>query len=304
MRVLVTGGTGFLGRALVRALYRRDDRVTVHTRDTKGARAVLPRDVRVAKWDPLRPGPWQQELGVVDAVVHLAGSPVSVRWTTKTQRRMVQSRVDSAKLMVQGIEQAKKKPAVFVSASGTGYYGASRKREVDESSERGTGFAADLCRDWEAAARAVEKHDVRSVQLRIGLVLGDGGALDLMLAPKRMFVTAPIGDGANTMSWVHIDDVVGMLLWAIDNEQVSGAINCTTPHHTTGRELADLMGSVMGRRSIAVPESVVRFMLGDLVEMLVGNLEVYPRRAVDLGYEYHHTQLVPALEAALMPDGG
>ena len=306
MRVLVTGGTGFVGKALVHELRLRGDHTTVLTRDTEGARKQLPRDVRVAKWNPKRRGAWQDEVGVVDAVVHLAGKPVAQRWTTKTKRVMVESRVKSCELLVDAVAKAQNKPAVFVCASGINYYGDSRKGRCVETTAAGDGeesFLSDLCQRWESVARSVAEHDVRSVQLRIGLVLGPGGALEKMLAPMRMFVAGPIGDGDNITSWIHIDDVVGMILWAIDNEEVSGAINCTSPSSNTAKELAEKAGSVIGRPNFKTPKRVVRAVLGDAVDPITGSLDVYPERAIELGYAYHHVSLVPALEAALMPDG-
>ncbi len=301
MRVLVTGGTGFLGRALVRELHRRDDKVTVLTRDPNAARHELPRDVRAARWDPSRPGAWQDEVGVVDAVVHLAGDTVMKRWSAKNKRKMRDSRIKTARMLVEAMAHAKHKPEVFVSASATGYYGNDRSDPVDEDSTPGTGFLAELCQDWEAETAKAEALGVRVVQLRIGVVLGPGGgALSQLIGPMKLFVNGPIGTGANVMSWVHIDDVVGMVTWAMDNPDVRGPINCTAPESTTARELAVTMGSVLGRRHIPAPEPIAKWMLGDAIEVVTGSLEVYPRRAVDLGYEYHHARLLPALEAALV----
>lgn len=303
MRVLVTGGTGFLGRALVRELHRRDDKVTVLTRDPKSARDELPREVRAARWDPSQGGAWQDEVGVVDAVVHLAGDTVMRRWTKKTKRKMRDSRIKTGKLLVEAMAAAKHKPEVFVSASATGYYGSDRNDTCDEDSDPGSGFLAELCRDWEAEAAKAEEHGVRVVQLRIGVVFGPGGgALSQMIGPMKLFVNGPIGSGDNIMSWVHIDDVVGMVVWGMENPDVRGPINCTAPESVTSRELAEQMGSVLGRRNIPAPEPLVRMVLGDAIEVVTGSLDVYPRRAVDLGYEYHHARLVPALESALVGD--
>ena len=278
--------------------------MTVLTRNARKARKALPRDVRVAQWNPTKAGPWQEEVGVVDAVVHLAGTSVAARWTPQYKKMMAASRVESSRLLAEAMGSVENKPAVFVSASGVGFYGNSRSGECDEDSEPGSGFLAELCQNWEAAAREAEQHGVRSVQLRIGVVLGDGGALSRMIAPMRLFVSGPIGKGDNIMSWVHLDDVIGMILWSIENEEVSGAVNCTSPYHTTGRELAKQAGSVIGRPSVRTPEAAVRALMGEVTDTIVGSLDVYPRRAVALGYEYHHARLVPALEAALMPDGG
>jgi uncharacterized protein len=301
MRVLVTGGTGFVGAALVSALALRGDKVTVLSRSPR--KAKLPRGVRSAEWTPTKAGNWQEELGTVDAVVHLAGNPVAQRWNKAVKESIEKSRVESTRLLVEGIANTAHKPAVMVSASAVGYYGISRSKRVVEDSSPGDGFLPDLCKGWEANARAAEDHGVRTVQLRIGVVLGpDGGALDKMVAPLRMFVNGPIGRGDNVVSWIHRDDVVGMILWALDDDTTTGAYNCTSPYPTTGRELAKSIGSVIGRVAVPAPVAAARMVLGDAVDVVVGSLDVYPERAVDAGYEYHHARLVPALESALMAD--
>jgi len=303
MRVLVTGGTGFVGSALVKALALRGDRVTVLTRNPEKAQRGLPRGVRAAAWNPLKAGPWQDELGVVDAVVHLAGDPVAQRWSDAVKKSIKSSRVESTRLIVEGIAKADKKPSVMVSASATGYYGVSRKGRLVEDSDPGKGFLPEVCVGWEEEAKKAEEHGLRTVQLRIGVVLGPhGGALDKMVAPMRMFVNGPIGKGDNMLSWVHRDDVVGMILWALDDDGKEGVYNCTSPFSTTGKGLAKAIGSVIGRPAIRAPEAAVRMVMGEAVDVLVGSLEVYPERAVDEGYEYHFARLTPALEDALMSD--
>lgn len=288
---------------MVKALARRGDRVTVLTRNPSKAMSGLPRGVRAAAWNPQKAGPWQDELGVVDAVVHLAGDPVAQRWTEATKKSIKDSRVESTKLIVDGIAKADKKPSVLVSASATGYYGISRPKRLVESSEPGKGFLPDVCVQWENEAKKAEEHGVRTVQLRLGVVLGpDGGALDKMVAPMRLFVNGPIGNGKNAMSWVHRDDVVGMILWSLDDDGKEGAYNCTSPFSTTGKELAKTMGSVLGRPAVPAPEAAVRMVMGEAVDVLVGSLDVYPERAVEEGYEYHFARLTPALESSLMAD--
>lgn len=304
MRVLVTGGTGFLGRALIRALLDRGDQVTVLTRDVKSAPKSLRDEARVVAWTPGKPGPWEAELSVVDAVVHLAGAPVAKRWTESYKATLVSSRVSSGRALVEAIGKHERRPAVVVSASGVGYYGADRPgRVLDEDSPPGTDFIAKLCIDWEQAIREAEAHGVRTVQLRIGVVLGPGGgALGEMVQLGGAFVGGPVGKGDNALAWISLDDVVGMVLWALDDDRVSGPINCTSPNVTTQRELAKSAGSVLGRPAIGVPEAVMRMVLGEVVDVLCGSVNAQPTRALELGYEYHHARLVPALEAALVSD--
>jgi uncharacterized protein len=302
IRVLVTGGTGFVGKALIRALLERGDQVTVLSRDARGAANELPRDVRSVAWTPGKAGPWQSELGVVDAVVHLAGSPVATRWNDKVMATIEKSRVDATRALVEAIAKADKKPRVLVSASGTNFYGHDRgDEELDEDASAGKGFLAKVCVGWEGEAKKADDLGVRTVQLRIGLVLGSGGgALSEMV--RFGVVGGPVGKGDNKLSWIHLDDVVGLILLALDNPEVKGPINATSPYVTTQKELAKTIGSVTGNPAVPVPEVVARLMLGGAVDVMIGSLHVHPRRAIDLGYEYHHARLVPALEAALMSD--
>jgi uncharacterized protein (TIGR01777 family) len=299
-RILVTGGTGFVGRALVRALRARGDAVTVLSRDPVGARRALGRGVRVAHWEPRRPGPWCDELGTAEAVVHLAGAPIARRWTARYRIELEESRVTSTRLLVEAIGRARRKPAALVSASATGFYGADRPDEVEEGSAPASDFLGGLCQRWEEAARGAEEHGLRTVLLRTGVVLGpSGGALAKMVGPGRAFVGGPIGRGDNWMSWVHLDDAVGMALWAIDDEGVRGAVNVTSPYYVTARDLATTAASVLGRPRLGMPEAAARIVFGDAVDVMVGSLRAEPRRAIEAGYEYHHARIVPALAAAL-----
>jgi uncharacterized protein len=301
--VLITGGSGFIGRGLVKELLARGDRVTVLTRDVRRARAALPRAARVAAWTPEKVGPWFEELEVVDAVVHLAGESIAKRWSDAVRRDIVQSRVESTRLLGEAIGKAKHKPRVFVCASAVGYYGPRPGDEVlDEDSEPGKGFLADVVIKWEEAARAVEEqHGVRSAQLRIGVVLGEGGGpLEQMLTPFKLFLGGPIGDGKQVISWIHGDDVVGLVLLAMDNDTVRGPLNVTSPFAATSEELAKAIGTVLNRPSwFRVPEVMVKIGLGDAAEILTTGQRVYPKRAAALGYEFRRARLVPALESIL-----
>lgn len=286
----------------MKELLARGDRVTVLTRDVGRTQAALP-GARVVSWSSDRPGPWFDEVDGVDAVIHLAGETIVKRWTEEARREIVRSRVETTRLMGEAIGKAKRKPSAFLCASAVGYYGPQPGDKVlDEDAAPGEGFLADVVVRWEEAARAVEEqHGVRSVQLRIGVVIGEGGgALDKMIAPFRFFLGGPVGDGKQVISWIHRDDVVGMTLLALDNDAVRGPFNMTAPNAQTGDEVAQAIGAVLHRPSwLRVPEAVVKLGMGDAAEIVTTGQRVYPKRAEELGYEFRYARIVPALESIL-----
>lgn len=262
----------------------------------------MPRGVRVIAWNPEKIGPWAEELSVVDAVVHLAGEPVAQRWNEKVKRAIDQSRAGSTQVLVEAIGQAKHKPSVFVCASAIGYYGPRAGDVVlDEEGEAGKDFLAGVVGRWEEAARAVEAHGVRSVQLRIGVVLGEGGgAVEKLVLPFKLGVGGHVGDGTQVVSWVHRDDVVGLILLALDDEGVRGAVNAVSPNAVTGKELAEAIGVVLGRSSwLPVPGFALNIAMGEAAGVLLSGQRVFPKRAVELGYAFRYARLVPALESIL-----
>jgi uncharacterized protein len=262
----------------------------------------VPPGVRVAGWTPTQEGPWYEEVGVVDAVVHLAGEVVAQRWSEAKKKEIMASRVGSTERLVEAIGRARHKPKVLVCASATGYYGTrDPKEECDETAARGSGFLAELVESWEGAAKKAEEHGVRVVMLRIGIVLGrGGGALEKMVPAFKVFAGGYMGDGSQLYSWVHIDDVAGLAIMAIDDERVSGPINATSPYPATARELADGIGTTINRPSFfRIPRFVVNAALGEAAEILLESQRVVPRRAMELGYEFRYARLMPALESIL-----
>lgn len=299
---MISGGSGFIGRRLAQELLARGDRVTVLTRDAGRARRHFPERVRCAAWTPGKAGPWVEELEIVDAVVHLAGEPVAQRWSDAVKDRIVKSRVDSTRVLVEEIGRAKHKPSVLVCASATGFYGP-RPSDVslDEGSEPGQGFLADVVKRWEEAARGAEAFGLRTVELRLGVVLGEGGgALEKMILPFKLFGGGPIGDGTQIISWVHRDDVLGMILLALDDDRVKGPINVVSPNPASSTEMARAIGAVMNRPSfLPAPAFALKLAMGEASEILTTGQRVYPKKAVELGYEFRHARLVPALESIL-----
>lgn len=300
--VLITGGTGFIGRHLAQTLLKRGDRVTILTRSPEKARGQVPAGARIAGWNPGADGPWCDEIDKVDAVVHLAGEVVAQRWNEAKKKEIVASRVGSTSRLVDAIGRAKHRPRVFVSASATGFYGPrGESEELTEDSEQGKGFLADLVAQWESAAKKAEEHGVRTAMLRIGVVFGKGGgALEKMVPAFKMFVGGPIGSGQQIYSWVHIDDVVGMALMAIDDDRVTGPMNAVSPYPASAGEVAKAIGTTLNRPSFfKVPKAIVQAMLGEAAEVVTESQRVLPKRAIELGYEFRYARLLPALDSIL-----
>jgi uncharacterized protein (TIGR01777 family) len=304
-RVLVTGGTGFVGRRLVRALVDRGDAVTVLSRDPDAAARRLPSEARAVAYTPTEDGPWFDEVARADAVVHLAGEPIGgVRWTAARKRAFESSRIDSAAAIVRAMAKAPEasRPKVLVGASAVGFYGSRpASEELDETSPPGSDYLASLCVRWEAAEAKAAEFGVRVVHARLGIVLGEGGgALAEMTRAFRMGAGGPIGSGEQAMSWIHADDAVGLLLLAIDDPRASGPMNVVAPEPVTMRQLAREIGLAMGRSSwLRVPAFAVRAMFGEGADPILGGQRVLPRVAERLGHAFRFRAIAPALRDVL-----
>ncbi|MGD1056797.1 MAG: TIGR01777 family oxidoreductase [Solirubrobacteraceae bacterium] len=309
MRVTITGATGLIGASLVASLHEREAQVTVLTRDPARARARLG-DVEAVAWDPLSEAAPTQALAGRDAVLHLAGEPVAQRWSTKVKRAIRDSRTIGTGNLVEGLARVHAAadtgvPHTLISSSAIGYYGAHGEEPLDEDAPPGDDFLAQVCVEWEAAAAAAqERLGLRAVQVRTGVVLDRaGGALAKMLPAFRLGVGGPVAGGHQYMSWIHADDVVGMMLAALDDERWSGPINATAPEPVTNREFSKVLGSVLGRPSLLpVPGFALRAMYGDMAEIVTGGARVMPAKPLVLGYQFTHPQLHEALRSAIASD--
>lgn len=297
MHVLVAGGTGFIGTALCQSLVGRGDHVLVLTRDA-GRRAPLD-GVTLLPWDT---SAWQRTLEECDAVVNLAGEPiVGKRWSPRQKLLIRESRLESTRRLVSAMAVLAKRPAVLVNASAVGWYGARGDEPLSEADDPGRGFLAELCRAWEAEAQRAAALGVRVVCLRIGLVLAaGGGVLAKMVPPFRSWLGGPLGSGRQWMSWVHREDLIGLVQWAVAHREVSGAVNATAPNAVTMREFCATLGRIMRRPSWApVPTAALRVLLGEMADMLVTGQRVVPRQALQQGYAFQYSHLEPALRACL-----
>jgi len=301
MRVTVTGATGLIGRAVVAALRDRGDAVTALSRDPDRARSVLGEGVTLLAWpDPKGGPPPSEALAGHDGVVHLVGETVSQRWTDEAKREIRDSRVLSTRNLVAGIAAAEPRPRVLVSASATGWYGPRDDEPVDEMAPAATDFLAQVCADREAEARAAEQHGVRVVPIRTGIVLTEaGGALARMLRPHRLGVGGPIASGRQFVPWIHLDDEVGAILFCLDDERVTGAVNLTAPEPATNKQLSKTLGQVLNRPTLGrVPGPILKLALGEGAKVLTTGARVIPRRLQELGYEFEQPELEGALRKA------
>lgn len=301
MKVLVTGASGFIGSALCDSLLARGDTVVGLTRDPQRARHSNP-TVSWHAWEPTLERPPAEAFEGVTAVVHLLGEKINQRWTAEAKRRIMESRRAGTHNLVGAIAGLERKPAVLVSQAAIGFYGDRGEAIVDESSDPGEGFDSEVVREWEKAARQVEASGVRLVIVRTGHVLdADDGLLAELQTPFKLGVGGPLAGGDQYMSWIHIEDEVGILRWAIDNDKVSGTINATAPNPVTNRELSKALGRALHRPAVLpIPGLVLDLKFGhEFGRVLRGGQRVMPRRALDLGYRFRFTDIDEALRDLL-----
>jgi uncharacterized protein len=305
MNVVVTGATGFIGRRLVRLLLGRGHAVTAWTRDPERAAIGLPARCAVERWQPGSCDP--ARLRGVDCVVHLAGENVaSGRWTEERKREIRSSRIDGTRAIVGalGALPDDARPKALVCASAIGLYGDRGEELLDEGASPGTGFLADVCRDWEREAFAAEALGVRVVAVRIGVVLGaGGGALAAMLPLFRLGVGGRLGDGSEWMSWVHVDDVVDLFAFAVERADVRGALNGVAPVPVRNREFTRALAKAVERPALLpVPAFALRIAAGEMSEVLLASQRVAPEATLRAGFAFTHPTLEEAL-ASIRTDG-
>jgi uncharacterized protein len=297
VRVLVTGASGFIGSALCDALLARGDEVVGLTRDPAKARGTNP-TVTWHAWEPTLERPPVEAFDGVDGVVNLLGEKINQRWTDESKRRIMESRRTGTHNLVQAIASLEPKPKVLINQSAIGFYGDRGEAWVDESSDPGEGYDSEVVREWEKAAHEVESTGVRLVIVRTGHVLDpSGGLLKELLTPFKLGVGGPLAGGGQYMSWIHIDDEIGILLWALDNDKVSDVINSTAPNPATNRAFSKALGSALSRPAVVpVPGFVLDLKFGsEFGAVLRGGQRVMPQRALDLGYEFQYPHLDEAL---------
>lgn len=308
MKIVVAGGTGFIGQALCRALSKRGDEVVALGRHAGATALAALEGVRVLAWTAA-PGanePWQAQVEGADALVNLAGEPVvGRRWTEGQKRRIRASRLEAVAALTEAVERAEVRPSVCVSASAVGYYGVRDASPIDESAPAGEDFLARVCRDWEEATKSIEALGTRVVLPRIGLVLGQGGgALSKLATPFRLGVGGPMGTGRQWVPWIHLDDVVGLILKAIDDRSFVGPVNAVSPGGVDNEAFSKALGRVLHRPTfVRTPGFAVRFALGEAADVVLGGQHPTADKAMDLGYAFKWPVLEDALTSLLVVNG-
>jgi uncharacterized protein (TIGR01777 family) len=297
VRVLVTGASGTIGQALCDALFARGDDVVGLTRDPGRAREANPR-VGWRKWEPTLERPDPAAFEGVDGVVHLLGERIDQKWTEEAKDRIMESRRQGTHNLAQTLAALESPPKALVSQSAVGYYGDRGAEAVTEEDGPGSGFESQVPVAWEAAAHELDGSDIRLVVVRTGLVLtAKGGLLKEMLTPFKLGVGGPLAGGDQYFSWIHLEDEIGILLWALDNENVSGAINATAPNPVTNKDFSKALGRALNRPAVMpVPGLVLDLKFGkEFGQVLRGGQRVIPKRTQELGYAFSY----PKLDAAL-----
>jgi uncharacterized protein len=304
LRVTVTGATGLIGGSLLAALLGRGAELTVLTRDparASGQLAAAGGHVEAVRWEPLREPAPAQALAGRDAVVHLAGENIAQRWTAKTKRAIFESRVTGTRNLLEGLRAAAPRPGTLLSSSAIGYYGSHGEEPLDEDAPPGGDFLAEVCARWEGEAERAGELGMRVARVRTGVLLDrDGGALARMIPPFRLGVGGPVAGGRQYMSWIDRDDLIGLMLAALEDWRWSGPINATAPEPVTNRDFARALGAALGRPSLLpLPGFALHLLYGEMAQVVTKGARVMPAKALVLGYDFSHPHLDEALAAAL-----
>ena len=301
MRILITGGTGLIGRALAADLAQEGHEVVVLSRHPERA-TDMPSGVQVQGWDARTAEGWGHLADGADAIVNLAGENLAAgRWTAERKRRIRESRVNAGRAVVAAVEAASRKPRVVVQASAVGYYGPCGDEEITEDHPPGNDFLAQVCVEWEASTAAVEEMGVRRPIIRTGVVLSaTGGALPRMLPPFRFGLGGPLGSGQQWFPWIHLADEVGAIRFLIAHEEASGPFNLSAPNPVTNAAFTRALGRVLGRPTfMRVPAFALRLLFGEMGTVLLEGQRAVPKRLLEMGYTFRFAEVEAALRDLL-----
>ena len=300
MRVIVTGGSGLIGRALVDSLAQDGHEVILLSRNPDAVKN-LPKGARAEKWDGQTAQGWGRFVDGADAIVNLAGATISEKWSETRKQEIRASRVNAGKAMVEAVKAAERKPRVVMQSSAVGYYGPRGAEEITEDSRAGSDFLASVCKDWEASTAELDNMGVRRVIIRTGVVLDkNGGALPKMVMPVKMFVGGPLGSGKQYFPWIHLQDEVAAIRWLIENPNAHGVYNLSAPQPLTNKNFTHAIGKVLGRPMLMpVPAFVMQTLFGEMATLLLDGQREMPMRLVKEGFKFKFTNAEAALRDVL-----
>lgn len=298
MKILLSGGTGFIGSALIKYLSSFPYDLVLLTRGESRMELRGALTLKYVHWDPSARGPWERELNGCNVVINLIGKNVfEERWNETVKSEILRSRIVPTLLLVEAIGKAEQKPQLLISASAVGFYGNRHDETITEASAGGSDFLADVVRQWEGAAYQAEQYGVRVATPRIGLVLEkSGGMIGKMLLPFQLFIGGPIGNGKQFLPWVHMDDVVRGIVYPMENEQFRGVYNLVSPYPVSMKEFAKTFGSVLHRPSwLPVPDVALKLLYGEGANVILSGQRAIPERLNAAGYQFSYPDLRPAL---------
>lgn len=300
-KIIITGGTGFLGWLLAQKLADEGNQVTIFTRNPENVKRIRP-DIKYLRWDYNSPDSWKDELNKNEIVIHLAGTGLfNRRWTKNFKNEILYSRVASAENIANAIRADNTAVKTFITASAIGYYGGTNDNGVNESAPAGNDYLAYICKKWEAAAFAAADKNIRVVAMRMGLVLSEKeGYLKKLLPVYRLFIGGPLGSSFNYLSWVHHEDVINAYLFVINNSDVSGPINITAPAPVKAGEFASALGNAIKRPSLfTVPAFIIRIVVGEGGRYVTYSQRVFPDKLLECGFRFRYPELKTALKNIL-----
>ncbi|RPH88992.1 MAG: TIGR01777 family protein [Desulfobacteraceae bacterium] len=298
MKIFITGGTGFVGTSLTKALTAQGHQVTLLTRAIKSGRA-LPSGAAFLEGNPKEPGPWQKAVPDHQAFINLAGASIFNRWTEASKKEMRDSRILTTRNLVSALADRKGQETVLLSTSAVGYYGFHEEEEVTEETPSGSDFLALMARDWEAEARQAEALGVRVIRCRFGIVLGErGGALDQMIPLFKRGLGSPLGSGKQWFPWIHQRDLTRIFMFLLEQKEISGPINCTAPNPVRNRALTRVLAEVLDKPAFlpAVPGFMLKIILGEFGDVLLKGQKVLPQKLLGLGFRFEFPSLKEALQ--------
>jgi uncharacterized protein (TIGR01777 family) len=301
-KIIVTGATGLIGKKLCSKLLEQGNEIAIFTRNPDAAEKVIRGASRYVKWNYNNPEEWQHFLNETDTVVHLAGTNLGAkRWNREFKKELIDSRIESTRQLVNAIKKCEDKPKSFITASAVGFYADRGEEELIEESDPGNDFLSKLCSDWEKEAEKIQDQNVRRVSLRIGLTLSnEGGVLKKLLLPFKMFLGGPLGNGKQWFPWIHIEDLVNIIIHTINSESLQGPVNIASPGIVRMKEFAKTLGKILKRPSfIPVPNFAIRIAAGEFGKYAVMSQRTPVEKILNAGYKYKFANLEDALKDLL-----